>query len=262
MVTITRKKILIGVAAVAAVIFILSSFYYVSPGYRGTLVVLGNVSGTSYGNGVGLKPPFISSMVKTDVRTQVLTDSATAYTKDIQTAMVMFTMTYNVVPDAVPKMYQHIGTDYKSKLIIPYVQDAIKDVVGKWQAQYLVANREKARMEILDVLKKKISRTYIQGITFQIINLDYSDNFEKAIENKVIAEQKAQEASNNTKRIQEEANQRVISAKADAEAMGIKAQALEKNQRLVDYEAVQKWDGKMPTYMLGNTMPFINLLNK
>ena len=114
-------------------------------------------------------------------------------------------------------------------------------------------------MQILTTLKNKISKKYIQNISFQITNLDYSDNFEAAIENKVIAEQKAQEAVNNTKRIQEEANQKVISAKADAEAMGIKAQALEKNQKLVDYEAVQKWDGKLPTYMLGNSTPFINV---
>ena len=144
--------------------------------------------------------------------------------------------------------------------IIPYLQDAIKDVVGKWQAQDLVGNRDNARIMILELLKKKINSKYIQNITFQVTNLDYSDNFEKAIENKVIAAQKAQEAVNNTKRIEEEANQKVISAKADAEAMGIKAQALEKNQKLVDYEAVQKWDGKLPTYMLGgNTTPFINL---
>ena len=39
----------------------------------------------------------------------------------------------------------------------------------------------------------------------------------------------------------------------------IKANALERNPKLVNYEAVQKWDGKMPQYMLGNSVPFIDL---
>lgn len=241
------------------IILIFSSTYYISPGYRGTLVTLGNVGRTSYTNGIGFKWPFVSTMHETDIRTQVLTDTALTYTADIQTASIGFTMTYNITPESVPYIYQHIGQDYKAKLIIPFVQDALKDVVGKWKAQDLVANRDNARVMILELLKKKINTKYIQNISFQIINLDYSDNFEQAIENKVIADQKAQEAVNNTKRIQEEANQKVISAKADAEAMEIKAQALEKNRQLVDYEAVQKWDGKMPQYMLGNSVPFINL---
>lgn len=105
-------------------------------------------------------------------------------------------------------------------------------------------------------------QTFFQNITFQFINIDYSDKFEGAIEDKVIAEQKAQEAVNNTKRIKEEAEQKLISAKAEAEAMEIKSEALSKNKGLTEYEAVQKWDGKLPQYMLGNSTPFVNLSGK
>jgi regulator of protease activity HflC (stomatin/prohibitin superfamily) len=78
----------------------------------------------------------------------------------------------------------------------------------------------------------------------------------------VIAEQKAQEAANYTQRVREEAEQKLISAKAEAEAMEIKSQALAKNKGLVEYEAVQKWDGKLPTYMGGNSVPMINIAAK
>ena len=44
--------------------------------------------------------------------------------------------------------------------------------------------------------------------------------------------------------------------------MSIRANALTKNRALVEYEAVQKWDGKLPSYMLGNSVPFINIANK
>lgn len=135
----------------------------------------------------------------------------------------------------------------------------MKDVIGKWQAQDLVSNRDKARLDIVKNLNERLDKRYFQNFTFQFINIDYSDKFEGAIEDKVIAEQKAQEAVNNTRRVTEEANQKVISAKAEAEAMEIKAEALAKNKGLTEYEAVQKWDGHLPQYMLGNSVPMINL---
>ena len=91
---------------------------------------------------------------------------------------------------------------------------------------------------------------------------DYSEVFERAIESKVTAEQEALKAKNKTVQIEEEAKQKLISAEAEAKSMSIRANALTKNKALVDYEAVQKWDGKMPTYMMGNSIPFINVSNK
>lgn len=254
-----RKAIIYGLIAVAALILLSSSTYYIAPGYRGTLTILGNVSQTSYSNGIGLKPPFISTMHKTDVRTRKIQDKAVTYTKDIQTAELTYVLTYNVNPESVYTIYQYIGRDYEAKIVTPIISDALKDIIGRWDAQDLVGNRDKARQQILATLNRKLNKRFIQNVSFQIVNLDYSDNFEDAIEKKVIADQKAQEAVNNTKRIKEEANQKLISADADAKAMAIKAEALEKNKSLVDYEAVQKWDGHLPNYMLGGATPFVNL---
>ena len=89
--------------------------------------------------------------------------------------------------------------------------------------------------------------------------IKYSSTFEKAIENKVTAEQEALKAKNKTVQVQEEAKQKVISAEAEAKSMAIRVNALTQNKALVEYEAVQKWDGKLPTYNMGGSIPFINL---
>ena len=72
----------------------------------------------------------------------------------------------------------------------------------------------------------------------------------------------ALKAKNKTVQVQEEAKQKVIAAEAEAKSMAIRAKALSQNKSLVQYEAVQKWDGKMPQYMLGNSVPFINVSAK
>ena len=191
--------------------------------------------------------------------TRKMTAKTSTYTSDVQTAELEYTFTYDLNPNNVHSLYEQKGLDYESKIIVPILSDVMKDVIGKWQAQDLVSNRDKARLDIVKNLNERLDKRYFQNFTFQFINIDYSDKFEGAIEDKVIAEQKAQEAVNNTRRVTEEANQKVISAKAEAEAMEIKAEALAKNKGLTEYEAVQKWDGHLPQYMLGNSIPMINL---
>lgn len=256
------KWIGIGVAALVVLIAIISSIYSIAPGHRGVLVTLGKVSPKSYVNGVGVKWPFISSMVEIDVRTQKMTEKTATYTSDVQTAELEYTFTYDLNPQNVHILYETVGQDYEAKKIIPVLNDVLKDVVGKWQAQDLVSNRDNARVAVVAGLKDKLDARFFQNITFQFINIDYSDKFEDAIEDKVIAEQQAQKAVNNTMRIKEEAEQKIITAKAEAEAMEIKSEALSKNKGLTEYEAVQKWDGKLPQYMLGNSVPMINLGTK
>ena len=251
-----------GIGSLLVLIALISAVYSISPGYRGVLITLGKVSQPSYINGVGFKWPFVSSMIKMDVRTRKMTDKTSTYTSDIQTADLEYTFTYDLNPENIHILYEKVGLDYEAKAILPSLNDVLKDVIGKWQAQELVANRDKARVDVVAGLQERLDRRFFQNITFQFINIDYSDKFEGAIEDKVIAEQKAQEAVNNTKRIKEEAEQKLISAKAEAEAMEIKSEALSKNKGLTEYEAVQRWDGRLPQYMLGNSVPFVNLGGK
>ena len=244
---------------VVAVVLIFSSFFIVSPGHRGVKVTLGNVEQKSYPNGLGVKWPFISKVVEVDVRTQKMAQKTMSYTSDVQTAQIEYVFTYDLVPESAHLLYEKVGMDYEAKKIQPVINDVMKDVFGKWQAQDVVSNRDKARLDILAGLEARLDKRFFSNFTFQIINIDFSDNFEQSIESKVIAEQDAQRAKNNTIRIQEEAQQKIITAKADAEAMQIKAEALQKNKQLVEYEAVLRWDGKLPECVMGDAIPMINL---
>ena len=243
----------------AAFIVIANPFAMVGPGERGVKVTLGKVSTESFQEGIHLITPFISKMKTMDVRTQKDNIETAVYTKDIQQARISYVINYNLVPEMAYKMYQEIGMDYRNKILVPVAEGVIKDVIGKWNAQDLVANREVATNDIFEKLVMQVKDKYINVTGFQIININYSSVFEKAIESKVTAEQEALKAKNKTVQIQEEAKQKVISAEAEAKSMSIRANALAKNKALVEYEAVQKWDGKMPQYMMGNSIPFINL---
>lgn len=234
----------------------------VGVGERGVKVTLGKVSPHSYTEGVHFVTPFITHIKNMDVKTQKNFVETSVYTKDIQQAQISYVLNFNLQPANAHKMFQEVGTNYSENILMPVVEGTIKDVIGKWNAQDLVANRERATKEILDKLQSHLAENYINVTDFQMTAISYSNVFEKAIESKVTAEQEALRAKNKTVQIREEANQRVISAEAEARSMTIRANALTQNKALVDYEAVQKWDGKLPEYMMGNTVPFLNMGNK
>ena len=237
-------------------------FVMVGPGERGIKIRLGQVQPESYGEGLHFIFPFIQKFRTMDVKTQKNTLTTAVYTKDIQQARITYVINFNVQPDNVNKLFQEVGLDYANKILTPVVEGTIKDIIGKWNAQDLIANREKATGDILFKLQNQLADNYINVTDFQMTEINYSDVFERAIESKVTAEQEALKAKNKTVQVEEEAKQKVIAAQAEAKSMAIRAQALSQNKSLVQYEAVQKWDGKMPQYMLGNSVPFINVSAK
>lgn len=240
-------------------IIICNPIAIVGVGERGVKVTLGQVSPQSYTEGIHLVTPFISKIKNMDVKTQKTYIETDLYTKDIQQAKISYVINYNLQPQNAHKMYREVGTGYVDNILMPVVEGTIKDVIGKWNAQDLVANRETATVDILKKLQKQLEPRYINVTGFQITDINYSGGFERAIESKVTAEQEALKAKNRTVQIQEEAKQKIISAEAEAKSMAIRANALTQNKALVEYEAVQKWDGHLPQYMMGNTVPFLNM---
>ena len=243
-------------------IIMCNPFVMVGPGERGIKIRLGQVQPESYGEGLHFIFPFIQKFKTMDVKTQKNSLTTAVYTKDIQQARITYVINFNVQPDKVNKLFQEVGLDYIGKILTPVVEGTIKDIIGKWNAQDLIANREKATDDILLKLQNQLTEKYINVTDFQMTEINYSDVFERAIESKVTAEQEALKAKNKTVQVEEEAKQKVIAAQAEAKSMAIRAQALAQNKSLVQYEAGQKWDGKMPQYMLGNSVPFINVSAK
>jgi regulator of protease activity HflC (stomatin/prohibitin superfamily) len=156
-------------------------------------------------------------------------------------------------------MYKQFGKEWDQKLVSPASIGALKDVIGQYIADDLVSKRDAARTAAFNEIKETLAERGVLVTRLDLVNLDFDDAYEKAVEDKVVAVQKAAEAKNKTVEVEEQARQKVISAEAEAKSMTIRSQALQQNKGLVEYEAVQRWDGKLPVQMLGNTVPFLNV---
>lgn len=173
-----------------------------------------------------------------------------AYTKDMQQTDFEVAVTYAAKRDGLIDLHVKYGERYAAVILEPISQAAVKDVVGQWEAEQLVNNREKATAAISEKVKALVADKPVLVKQINIINIDYSDVFEKAIESKQVAQQKALEAKNKTAEIEEEAKQKLVSAKAEAEAIQIRAKALAENKDVIMLNFIEKWDGKAPNTLV------------
>ena len=107
-------------------------------------------------------------------------------------------------------------------------------------------NRTKVVSAIGEGLQNELKGLPIQLKSLKVLNIDFSDAFEKSIEEKVVQQQAALKAKNKTAQVKEEAEQKIIQAKAEAEAISIRAKALNENKDIVFLNLIEKWDGKAP----------------
>ena len=248
----------------AALIFLFGSWFTVAEGERAILTTFGKASNHIYEAGLHVKWPLIQDVKTFDVKTIRADFKTETYTKDIQTARITVSYSYNLISNDIIETYKTYGNQWQERILYPNLEQAVKAEVGTWNADQMVANRDKVASNILASLQARmIEHSYPVSITnFQMINIDYSDQFEQAIEKKVVAEQAALEEANKTKQVEQKAKQQLVSAEAEAKSMKIRATALANNPKLVNYEFVQKWDGKLPQIMTGDSMPILMNMNK
>lgn len=250
---------LLALLALVVVITVFSSFYTIKSTERGVLSTFGKISPGVIEDGLHVKIPFIQTVKKVNVQQKKFDGKENSYTRDVQTSEVQYTINYELVRENVNNLIKNVGDDYHNRIVVPFIRSAMKESFGNFAATEIVENRDAVRREIESTLRRTLDSNYFLNIQFQLVDIDFDDDFENAIKEKQVAEQQALKAKNVTIQIEEQAKQTKIRAEADAEAIRIKAKALESNPKLVEYEAVQKWDGKMPQYMMGNSLPLINL---
>lgn len=244
-----KVKIIVGfcVALLLIVAISIASITIVPAGHKGVTLNMGAVTGAVMNEGINFKIPFVQNAEIIDVRVKKYEskDNSSA-SKDLQTIKSSIAVNYRVNQDHVADLYQKIGMSYESTVINPAISECIKSVTSRYTAEELITKRTEVSEEMKNFLQKKLSEKYILVDSFNIINFDFTDAFNTAIEEKQIAEQNALKAKYDLERIKTEAEQAVTKAKGEAEAMKLKNEQI--SQSIIYLEFIDKWDGKMPTY--------------
>jgi regulator of protease activity HflC (stomatin/prohibitin superfamily) len=254
----------------------------VPSGYIGVSTQFGQITGTT-GEGIHwVNPWFGQDIVNIDLQIhKAELANMSCGTNDLQEVMTTVSINYHIESGFVEDIYRTLRTDWETRVIINNMQESLKASVSSFKAEELLQKRDAVKILFLDTLRSRISQYHITVIDVQLENFEFSAKFNEAIENKVTAEQKANEEKNNLEIIRYQQEQEILKqeaqanmtrisadayayatltkANADAQALQLIAQQLNVSPEYLQYLYLQQWDGKLPTYYGSGVIPFFQL---
>lgn len=266
-----KLKIFAAIVTFIVIIVILAqSVVIVEAGHRGVVLALGQVQPVVLGEGFHTITPFVQSVIQIEVRTLKYEASAGAASKDLQDVQSTVALNYRLDPAIVNTIYQTIGEAYADKIIAPTIQESVKASTAKFNAEDLITQRENAKTTIGDAIRKELANRGIIAEQIFITDFKFSGAFQAQIEAKVVAAQEALTQENLLKSKTVQAQQRVVEAKGTAEAQIEKAKGeaesiriineeLAKSPKYLEWQMLNKWDGKLPIAMGQGFFPFLDI---
>ena len=261
-----RKVALWVIVAVVALILVTPTFVVVPAGSSGVVVTLGKVSTTPLSEGFHIKAPFVQTVEIMSNKIQKIEVDAPAVSQDLQSISSSIAVNFRVGSQQAAYIYQNIGQDYQTIMLLPAVQESMKSVTAKYTAEELITSRAQVGQEVKTALEEKVGSYGIVIEKFNIVNFQFSEEFDAAIEAKQVAEQNLIKTKTEQEQAiviaEAEAKKKIIAAEAEAEAILKKAEAqAEANQKvsaslseeLIEYSKVEKWNGELPVATGGNT---------
>ncbi|MFC2035938.1 prohibitin family protein [Chloroflexota bacterium] len=208
---------IIGIVIIVASL-IMGAFTTVPAGSRGVVIRFSAITGTILTEGLRTKLPFVDSVVIMSVQTQKYEANSSAVTNDLQDVSTTIALNWHLDPAMADEVYRTLGLDYIERIASPAIQETIKQVTAKYNAEDLILNRDVVKAAITDGLTTRLFDRGIVTETVSITNFQFSSTFTAAIEAKVAAEQAVLEATNKLERVKVEAQQAEAQAKGEADA--------------------------------------------
>jgi len=269
------KAKLIGVAIIALIVIAAiaaASVQIVDAGHRGVLLHWNAVDVTAppLEEGLHFVVPFQDQVVNMEVRTLLFVKGTASASKDLQTVTTEVTVNFAPDPNTINILYKEVGLNYQNRIIAPAVEEVVKQVTANYNAEELITKRAQVKGDIENEITKRLNVFNIQTQVISITDFQFSDLFSRAIESKVEAEQKAQKAENDLKRIEVEARQaeaqaigianaNIAQAEGEAEAIRVINAALANNPEYLEWLKTQAWDGRLPLVVGQGGTPFIQI---
>ncbi len=243
---------LAGVVAALVVAFILVnlSCITIDTGTVGVVTRFGKVTGRTLEPGFNWISP-IDTVSVYDCRIQRQEYQTECFSKDLQTVDVSLTVLHSIDKTNAINIHSTIGPAYFMQAL-PKISEVLKQSIAKYQAEEIIDMRDSIRREVLSsAIERTSAIVHLEDII--LTNIDFTDAYEKAIEQKQVAQQESLKAKYELEKAKVEAEKAIEIARGEAEAIKIKGESLENNPMVVSLSAIEKWDGKAPNALyIGN----------
>ena len=257
----------IVIAVLFVVITIFNCLTSVPTGFVGIKTRFGQVQDDVIQEGLNTKVPYIEQIIKIDCRTKKIETTSESSTKDMQTVASTVAVNYNVNKETANQLYKNVGTDYEDIIINPAILESIKSAMAQYTAEELITKRAEVSNKIQETLINKIKERGFNVTEFNLTNVDFSEEYDKAIEAKAVKQQEVVTAQAELEKQKIQNEKEIAIAEKDAKVMELQnEQITDKTLQLksleIQQKLIEKWNGTFPTTMLGDNMNTLFNLNK
>ncbi len=245
------RVLLIALVIFAVIIIIpgIGLWSIVGAGHVGVVTRFGAVNRV-VNPGLIVKMPLIEGISSMETRTQKEQVEASAASKDLQEVKSTIALNFHLRGEKAVDVYQNIGEDYTDRIISPAMQEAFKATTAQFTASDLIGKREAVKKIAYTELKQRLEKYNVIVDDFNIVNFEFSKEFNAAIEQKTIAQQ-------NKEKAQIEAETALIQAQGQADAQKKLKESGSLTPEYLNFLAIQKWNGVLPNAT--NGVPFIQI---
>ncbi len=182
-----------------------------------------------------------------------------AYSKDLQDIFTDVALNWHILSEQTNVVFQDIGDekDVVEKLINPAVEEVLKAVIAKYTAEEIVTKRGEVKSGFDSLLTTKLHNYHLGVDDISLVNVNFSPKFSEAVEAKQIAQQDAKQADFVALKAEKEAETKVNLAKGEAEVNRLLHDSL--TNEILERQAIEKWDGKLPLIMTKDAPRLLNL---
>ena len=233
------KLVFVGVLFLFLLITLFNSVTTIKSGEVGLRVRFGKIIDSNLDEGLNFKLPYIENIVKVNIKVQkveILTESSS---KDLQTITTQLAINYKVNKDSAVGLYKNVGNNYEQTILIPAIQESIKSVMSRYTAEQTITMRNEVSDTGLKEIQAKVEKYGITIEDFNILDLNFSDAYSQAIEEKQVAEQKVLTAQQELEKAKVEAERKLVEARATKEANDLLKQSLTEDVLVKQF--IEKW---------------------
>lgn len=232
----------------------------VDGGHRGVRVSAGQISDTLLEEGFYVVGP-LTHIEKVSVRIRQSTTETAAASKDMQKVHAQIALNWRIEPANVITVYRNLGKAeiIEDTVIDRSISEILKAECAKMTAEEILTRRLALKVSIDAAITERLAKFGLTVDTVNLADFGFTPEFDKAVEDKQIAEQRAKQAHYEAQRATQQALAEIEKAKGQAESQRLLKESITKD--LIQKLAIEKWDGHLPTWITGSggQLPFVQL---
>lgn len=260
------KTRMIWVIVIIALFLIVmwNGFVVIEAGNVGVVLRFGSVSG-EVGEGLHLLLPFVDQVKVISIQVQKYESKFDTFSKQQQNVYITVAVNFTVDQSNIQNAYRIFGDLDKmvTNIVHPSVDHVIKSIIPNYPSDQIHLNRDKIKNEIRKRLNESLREIAVEkaggkeGKLFipinytdvNLVNIEFSKEYNDAIERKQVAEQEVLRAEYK----RQEASKNKEIAQINAEAKKIEQQLVNQSltPAILQNRWIEKWNGILPQVMSG-----------